>query len=58
MITIKTDKGIKIKALHAPDWNEFHRRFYVPGHRWIKSKNRYSTSYTIHYFKDYIKVEE
>jgi hypothetical protein len=54
-MTITTDKGIKIKisGKAAPEWSEFHKRFYVYGYRWIATKQKFSSNSLLHNFTNY-----
>ena len=45
-----TDKGVQIKAKEgkAPEFNEFHQRWYLWGYRWIKSTGKFSGNCSLH----------
>lgn len=49
--------GTYLKVTEEPRWNEFHKRFYAGGYRWIKSKKRFSSSELLHNFEHFEKVE-
>lgn len=48
---------IQVKQDYKPAWSDLHQRYYVPGHRWIKSRKAWSTSCLVHSFPCYT-VEE
>lgn len=48
---IQTNKGERIETSEAPRWNEFHRCYYVTGRRWIRTKQKFSSSELIHNFE-------
>ena len=52
---ITTENGTRIEALEGNtiEWDEFHKRFYLWGFRWIKSKGRWSNTLNLHNFEKY-----
>lgn len=57
-MTIITDKGIKINLTETPHWNDFYKRFYAYGFRWIKTKETFSTVSVLHNFESYTEAGE
>jgi hypothetical protein len=41
-------RGEIIKVIGAPRFNDFHKRWYVDGHRWIKSRRKWSSNALSH----------
>jgi hypothetical protein len=56
-MTITTETGLQIKTSETPHWNEFHKRWYVWGARWIKSRGVWSTVIGLHNFNSYQVTE-
>lgn len=52
-MTITTDKGTIIKLAEPPRWNDYHKRWYAAGYRWIKSRQSFSGNCLLHNFKTY-----
>lgn len=47
-----------IKTDNEPEYNEFHKRFYAGGYRYIKSKKKFSGVKLLHNFLHYEKLDE
>lgn len=53
-----TDKGVKIKSTEVPHYNEFHKKYYVWGHRFVNTKQTWSGQKTLHNFDKFTTEEE
>ena len=49
---IRTIEGIRIKTREdeRPEWSNYHKRFYVAGYRWVKTKQAWSSNCLLHNF--------
>lgn len=56
---LRTDKGERIQTRNGetPHYSEFHKRWYVAGFRFIRTKQTFSGSCLLHSFKSF-EIEE
>jgi hypothetical protein len=55
---ITTDRGQLLKIIEEPRWNDYHKRWYAAGYRFIKSRATFSGNCLLHNFKSFRKTEE
>lgn len=53
---IQTSDGLKIKITEEPRWNSYFSRYYAAGYRWIKTKEKFSSSHLLHNFTGFEEV--
>lgn len=42
----------------VPHYNDYHKRYYVGGRRWIKSKKKFSNNRLLHNFTHYETLDD
>jgi len=59
MIIYTNDRQkIETRNGERPEWSEPHKRFYVAGYRWIKSRQKFSGNCLLHNFTGWSEDEQ
>lgn len=58
VITFKDGRQtLTVRLTRQPEWNDHWKRWYVGGHRFIKSRQTFSGSALLYNFAEFTKVE-
>jgi hypothetical protein len=44
---------IRTRGGERPEWNDYHKRYYVTGYRWVKGRRAWSRTAALHSFEGY-----